>query len=208
MGSSRTSACSTTDGIFSRADFSYDHEGDVYFCPAGKMLICKGTLVNDGATLLYRASRYDCDVCALKSQRCPNAPARKVPRSVYEGARDVARDIAKSEEGRTSRKQIEMLFAHLKRIMRLDRLRLRGPNGACDEFHLAATAHNRRKLAKPISMRELAAASDQRQKPSCAPIENRGAQASAIPRVCQRNRPISDPGRVPIVPALLTQSCR
>jgi transposase len=143
------------DGTFSREDFTYDHEGDVYFCPAGKMLSCKGTLVNDGATLLYRASKYDCDACALKPRCCPKAPARKVPRSLHEGARDMARDIAKSEEGLTSRRQrkkIEMLFAHLKRILRLDRLRLRGPNGARDEFHLAATAQNLRKLAKLIPM--------------------------------------------------------
>jgi hypothetical protein len=32
-----------------------------------------------------------------------------------------------------------MLFAHLKRILRLDRLRLRGPSGAKDEFLSAAT---------------------------------------------------------------------
>jgi len=65
----------------------------------------------------------------------------------------MARDIARSDERRRSRKQrkkIEMLFAHLKRILRLDRLRLRGPNGARDEFHLAATAQNLRKLAKLI----------------------------------------------------------
>ena len=43
-----------------------------------------------------------------------------------------------------------MLFAHLKRILRLGRLRLRGPNGAKDEFLLAATAQNQRKLAKLI----------------------------------------------------------
>jgi transposase len=143
------------DGTFSREDFTYDHEGDVYRCPGGKMLTCKGTLVNDGATLLYRASKYDCDVCALKPRCCPKAPARKVPRSIYEGARDMARDIAKTEEGLTSRRQrkkIEMLFAHLKRILRLDRLRLRGPNGARDEFHLAATAQNLRKLAKLTPM--------------------------------------------------------
>jgi transposase len=143
------------DGTFSRDDFTYDHQGDVYLCPGGKMLTCKGTLVNDGATLLYRASKYDCDVCALKSRCCPKAPARKVPRSIYERARDVARDIAKTEEGLTSRRQrkkIEMLFAHLKRILRLDRLRLRGPNGARDEFHLAAIAQNLRKLAKLIPM--------------------------------------------------------
>jgi hypothetical protein len=143
------------DGTFSRQDFTYDHEGDVYLCPGGKMLTCKGTLVNDGATLLYRASKYDCDVCPLKPRCCPKAPARKVPRSIYEGARDMARAIAKTEEGLTSRRQrkkIEMLFAHLKRILRLDRLRLRGPNGARDEFHLAATAQNLRKLAKLIPM--------------------------------------------------------
>lgn len=150
-----------TDGTFSRADFTYDHEGDVYFCPAGKILNCKGTLVNDGATLLYRASKFDCDACALKPRCCPNAPARKIPRSIYEGARDMARDIARSDAGRSSRKQrkkIEMLFAHLKRIMRLDRLRLRGPNGARDEFHLAAAAQNLRKLGKLIPMRNMAPA--------------------------------------------------
>ena len=41
-----------------------------------------------------------------------------------------------------------MLFAHLKRILNLTRLRLRGPNGAKDEFLLAAIAQNLRKLAK------------------------------------------------------------
>lgn len=43
-----------------------------------------------------------------------------------------------------------MLMAHLKRILRLDRLRLKGPNGAKDESLLSATVQNRRKLAKPV----------------------------------------------------------
>ena len=142
-----------TDGTFSRADFTYDHQGDVYVCPAGKLLICKGTVVNDNQ-LLYRASKYDCDVCRLKPRCCPKEPARKVPRSIHEGARDLARDIAKTDAYRSSRRQrkkVEMLFAHLKRILRLDRLRLRGPCGARDEFLLAATAQNLRKLAKLIT---------------------------------------------------------
>jgi transposase len=141
-----------SDGSFSRDDFAYDHQGDVYFCPAGKMLTCKGTIVNDNQ-LLYRASKYDCDFCSLKPRCCPKEPARKVPRSIYEGARDMARDLAKTDAYRTSRRQrkkVEMLFAHLKRILRLDRLRLRGPCGAHDEFLLAATAQNLRKLAKLI----------------------------------------------------------
>ena len=80
-------------------------------------------------------------------------PKYEILRSVHEGARDVAREIAKTEAYATSRRQrkkVEMLFAHLKRILKLDRLRLRGPNGARDEFHLAATAQNLRKLAKLI----------------------------------------------------------
>jgi hypothetical protein len=142
-----------TDGSFAREDFTYDHGKDVYVCPAGKTLTSKGTLVNDGATLLYRASKYDCDACSLKPRCCPNTPARKVPRSIHEGARDMARDIARTDAyvtSRRERKKVEMLFAHLKRILRLDRLRLRGPSGARDEFLLAATAQNLRKLAKLV----------------------------------------------------------
>jgi hypothetical protein len=65
----------------------------------------------------------------------------------------MARDLALTGAYATSRRErrkIEMLFAHLKRILKLDRLRLRGPNGAKDEFLLAATAQNLRKLAKLI----------------------------------------------------------
>ena len=142
-----------TDGTFSREDFKYDPAGDVYVCPGGKTLTTTGTRVNDGATLLYRASKIDCDGCALKPDCCPKEVARKVPRSIHEGARDMARAIAKSWEGHVSRrlrKKVEMLFAHLKRILKLDRLRLRGPKGARDEFLLAATAQNLRKLPKLI----------------------------------------------------------
>ena len=143
------------DGTFSREDFRYDHERDVYFCPGGKTLTTTGTLVNDDATILYRATKHDCAGCALKARCCPNSSVRKVPRSIHEGARDMARVIANSWQGRTSRrlrKKVEMLFAHLKRILKLDRLRLRGPCGARDEFLLAATAQNLRKLAKLIPM--------------------------------------------------------
>jgi hypothetical protein len=108
--------------------------------------------------MLYVASKRDCERCAFKARCCPTQPLRRVPRSIYEGARDMARQIARSWEGRTSRrlrKKIEMLFAHLKRILKLDRLRLRGPNGAHDEFILAATAQNLRKMAKLIPVQNL-----------------------------------------------------
>jgi hypothetical protein len=105
----------------------------------------------------FRASKLDCDVCELKPRCCPNAVARKIPRDLHEDARDVARALAATPEyGETCRrrKKVEMLFAHLKRILRLTRLRLRGPNGANDEFLLAATAQNLRRLARlrPMNM--------------------------------------------------------
>src|SRR5262249_6719422 len=55
------------------------------------------------------------------------------------------------ERSRRHRKSVEMLFAHLKRILRLGRLRLRGPCGAQDEFTLAAIAQNLRRLAKLVA---------------------------------------------------------
>src|SRR5262247_3802095 len=142
------------DGTFSRDDFRFDKQRNVYTCPAGKILTTTGRLVNDGETLLYRASMRDCRSCPLKAQCCPKAPFRRVPRSIYEEARDVARALAKTEafeRSRHDRKRVEMLFAHLKRILRLDRLRLRGPSGAQFEFTLAAIAQNLRRLAKIVS---------------------------------------------------------
>jgi transposase len=142
------------DGTFNREDFTFDKERNVYTCPAGKILTTTGRLVNDGeTTLLYFASVLDCRICPLKARCCPNMPARRVPRSIYEEARDVARALAKTkafEQSRRDRKKVEMLFAHLKRILRLARLRLRGPSGAQFEFTLAAIAQNLRRLAKLV----------------------------------------------------------
>ena len=143
-----------TDGTFSRSDFAFDPESNLYVCPGGKELRKyhrafakpRDGLTKDG-TMIYFARKHDCKACALKPKCCPNLPARKIARSVHEAARDKARAIAKTEAYAVScreRKKVEMLFAHLKRILRLGRLRLRGPNGAKDEFLLAATAQNLR----------------------------------------------------------------
>ncbi len=99
----------------------------------------------------YYSSVYDCRECPLKQKCCPKTPQRKVPRNIHEAARDAARAITATEayrQTRRDRKKVEMLFAHLKRILRLGRLRLRGPRGAQFEFTLAAIAQNLRRLAK------------------------------------------------------------
>jgi len=120
---------SRKDGTFSRADFRFDAEANLYVCPQGKTLITTGRVYEE-RRLNYRASKLDCDICPLKQKCCPNTPARQIPRDIDEDARDVARALAgtvATERSRQVRKKVEMLFAHIKRILKLGRLRLRGP---------------------------------------------------------------------------------
>ena len=138
------------DGTFSREDFIFDEERNVYICPGGKTLKTTGR-VHEERTLYYRSRKADCDSCPLKPQCCPKSPSRRIPRDIDEDVRDWVRSLAHTkafEQSRRDRKKVEMAFAHLKRILKLDRLRLRGLSGACDEILLAATAQNLRKLVK------------------------------------------------------------
>jgi hypothetical protein len=149
-----------TDGTFGRSHFVFSEESDSYTCPNGKQLVRhrrkftkRRSGITKANTINYRASQLDCAGCPYKEQCCPNTASRKVTRSVHESARDVARAIAKTpayRRTRRQRKQVEMLFAHMKRILKMDRLRLRGLTGARDEFLLTATAQNLRRMAKYI----------------------------------------------------------
>ena len=137
------------EGTFSRSDFKFDKERNVYVCPAGKLLKTTGRILSDN-TFRYFASTYDCRPCPLKSKCCPNAPQRKIPRDINEDARDYARALYGTPEfdkSRNERKKVEMRFAHLKTHHRFERMRLRGMSGARDEFHLAAIVQNLRTLA-------------------------------------------------------------
>lgn len=139
-----------------RSHFTWKPEADQYVCPTGHPLRRhlrnfknKRVGITKDNTIIYRyrASQFHCQPCA-------NAPARKIRRSIHEDARDRARSLATTvayAQSRRDRKKVEMLFAHLKRILKLDRLRLRGLSGAQDEFLLAATAQNLRRLAKLVS---------------------------------------------------------
>jgi hypothetical protein len=137
------------DGTLSRSDFQWDKRRGVYVCPNNKVLHTSGT-VHDGRTLLYRASKLDCDTCPLKARCCPGQLARKIPRDVHEDARDMARRLMGSKafvKSRDERKRVEMRFAHLKIQHGFERMRLRGLSGARDEFHLAAIVQNLKTLA-------------------------------------------------------------
>jgi transposase len=137
------------DGTFSRSDFSFDRERNVYVCPAGKLLTTTGS-VGDDHVLRYLASKRDCDACPLKPRCCPKMLFRKVTRDINEDARDLARASMSTPEfdkSRNERKKVEMRFAHLKTHHRFERMRLRGLSGARDEFHLAAIVQNLKTLA-------------------------------------------------------------
>ncbi len=146
------------DDTLSRSDFQWNAKANEYRCPEGHALRSNWrplknprSYITKADTIIYRSSQPDCAGCSMKDRCCPNTPFRKIARSIHESARDVARDIAKTaayQQSRKDRKKVEMLFAHMKRILKLDRLRLRGLSGAQDEFLLAATAQNLRRMAK------------------------------------------------------------
>ena len=137
------------DGSFSRSDFVFDQERNIYICPGGAKLTSTGN-VDQGHIVYYRANKNDCSACSLKP-RCTTAVMRKITRDVDEDIRDRVRALTNTEAFRQSsreRKKVEMRFAHMKRIFKLDRFRLRGLNGVRDEVLLTATAQNLRRLAR------------------------------------------------------------
>src|SRR4051794_19948852 len=139
------------DGTFSRADFVFDQERNIYVCPGGAELTSTGN-IDQGHIVYYRASKSDCSRCSLKP-KCTTAIVRKITRDLNEDVRDRVRALANTEAFQQSsreRKKVEMRFAHMKRILKLDRLRLRGLNGVRDEVLLTATAQNLRRLVKLI----------------------------------------------------------
>src|SRR5450631_4503809 len=149
-----------TDDTLSSSDFRWDEERNEYRCPQGWALRTDWrtfrnprSRITKADTLLYKSRQSDCASCPMKARCCPNTPIRKIHRSIHEPARDVARAVAKTrlyKQSRKDRKKVEMLFAHLKRILNLRRLRLRGPSGAHDEFLLAAIAQNLRRMARRL----------------------------------------------------------
>jgi hypothetical protein len=121
----------SSDGMFSRSDFTYDAERDLYVCPNGRPLRTSGT-VHDGRVRNYLSQPQDCRACTLK-QRCTRAPFKKIARDINEDARNHARSLKGTPEFERSskaRKKVEMRFAHLKVQHGFERMRLRGLTGA------------------------------------------------------------------------------
>ena len=112
-------------------------------------------MVREDGTVPYWASTKDCRACALKP-RCTKGAKRIVTRNLFEAEREHVRALKGTEAFERSaqeRRKVEMAFAHLKRNLSFRRLRLRGITGAADEFLLAATVQNLKKLARFLAHR-------------------------------------------------------
>ena len=138
-----------TDGMFTRERFAYLEAEDLWRCPSGHPLR-RAALDRAAGMQKYSARAADCGACALKA-RCTTGKARGINVSVHEPAREAAQKLAATDaykRGRRLRQKAEMLFAHLKQQLGIRRLRLRGLQGAAEEFHLAAAVQNLRRLAR------------------------------------------------------------
>jgi hypothetical protein len=142
------------DNTLSSSEFQWDEQANEYRCLTGHALRSDRrkfrnprSQVTNADTIIYRAARaVGWKIAAVRTH-----PFRKIARCIHEAARDETRCIAKTSEYNRScreRKNVEMIFAHLKRILKLDRLRLRGPSGAHDEFPMVATAQNLRRSTR------------------------------------------------------------
>ncbi|MFQ5745567.1 MAG: transposase, partial [Acidobacteriota bacterium] len=141
-----------TNGRFTQDRFAYDPEEDTYYCPEGKSLRYVG-IERRSQAHVYRSSPKRCHGCPQK-KACTRGPYRKLSVSWHEPARQTARDLAKTEayqHSRYQRQKVERLFGELKTRINLRRLRLRRLRQASEQFLMAATAQNLKRLVKHLS---------------------------------------------------------
>ena len=159
------------DGTFSREDFRFDEERNVYFCPAGEVLTTTGHIGPDHA-LRYQASLPDCRACVLKPKCCPKMPSRRIVRDVNEDARDIARALARP---RLSNDRVVIASA--------SRCYLLISSASCGSGGFGYAAHAARKMSSPSPQsRKTYAASqnwslDRRQRSMHALPNQRGAKS-------------------------------
>jgi len=143
-----------TGGHFTRQDFRYAPEEGVYYCPEGKPLRYRGQH-RDSRGHAYCSTAAQCAGCPQK-QRCTSGSYRWLFIHGEESARQAARALAGTpayECSRRARYKVEGLFAELKQRMRLGRVRLRRLWNVSEQFLLAATAQNIKRLVRFLARR-------------------------------------------------------
>ena len=129
--------------------FTYLPESNSYICPAGQQLNYGGRNERN-RTFGYIGTRKKCGPCLQRSQ-CTTGPFRYLAIHMNESARQRARDLWATPEfeyAQRQRKKVEALFAELKCRIGLHRLRLRRLKFVQEQFVLAATAQNIKRLVR------------------------------------------------------------
>ena len=145
-----------TGGHFTRDQFRYEPAENAYYCPEGKPLRYRGQR-RDSQGYAYCSTAAQCQDCPQK-QRCTSAPYRWLFVHEQESARQVVRTLAGTpayERSRRARYKIEALFAELKQRMCLRRVRLRRLWNVGEQFLLAATAQNLKRLVRFLAQRQV-----------------------------------------------------
>lgn len=143
-----------TAGRFTRDRFRYEPAENAYYCPEGKALRYRG-LQRASQGYAYCATEAQCQGCPQK-KLCTPAPYRKLFVHWHEPARQAVRALAGTpayECSRRARYKIEALFAELKQRMRIGRVRLRRLWNVGEQFLLAATAQNLKRLVRFLAQR-------------------------------------------------------
>jgi len=138
-----------TQRRFTRDQFQYDPGENAFRCPQGQLLRYH-SLSRQSQGYIYRTRELQCRGCPVK-KRCTPAPFRKIVVHWYEPARQVARDLAQTPayaQSKRERNKIEALFSELKLRLGLRRVRLRRLWNVAEQFYLAATAQNLKRLVK------------------------------------------------------------
>jgi transposase len=143
-----------TSGHFTRDQFRYEPAENVYYCPEGKPLRYRGQHRTERGSS-YCSTAAQCQGCPQK-MRCTPTAYRTLFIHLDEPARQVARALAGTpayERSRRARYKIEALFAELKQRMRMQRVRLRRLWNVSEQFLLAATAQNLKRLVRFLAQR-------------------------------------------------------
>lgn len=138
-----------TKGAFTKDDITYLPDANAYRCPAGKLLHYAG-LGRQAQQYIYRSTPTQCGKCSEKS-KCTNGTVRKLGVSWYEPARERARALVNSPafvHSLRARSKVEALFSELKQRIRLSKLKLRRKRLVAEQFLLAATAQNLKRMVR------------------------------------------------------------
>jgi IS5 family transposase len=145
-----------TRGLFRRDAFRYEPKENAYYCPEGKPLHYRGQRRTSGGDL-YRSTEGQCRGCPQKKS-CTAGPYRRLFVHWQEPARQTVRALASTPDYKRSqqaRYKIEALFAELKQQVKLRRVRLRRLWNVAEQFYLAATAQNLKRLVRHLGQKQL-----------------------------------------------------